>query len=197
MKKLLPAIFALILLLPFGARAEPFGDGLARAALELTKQNVVYNGGYYRIAYPGGDVPPGIGVCADVVVRAYRALGIDLQQKVHEDMAAHFSLYPRLWGLKGTDTNIDHRRVPNLRVFFARHGQSLPVSADPAAYRPGDLVTWNLRKTGSLPHIGIVSALKSGDGKRPLMVHNIGQGQKLEDMLFDYTITGHYRYTGT
>jgi uncharacterized protein len=197
MKKFLFPLLVLALLLPAGARAEPFGEKLAAAALDLTKQHVVYNGRYYRISYPGGDVPAHVGVCADVIVRAYRALGIDLQKKVHEDMAAHFSLYPKLWGLKGTDTNIDHRRVPNLRVFFARRGEALPVSADPADYKPGDIVSWNLKKTGSLPHIGIASALKSGDGKRPLMVHNIGGGQKLEDMLFDYTITGHYRYTGT
>ncbi len=190
-------VATLALLAPLFARADPsFGERLAKAAVALTRQDVIYDGRYYRIPYPNGDVPPQVGVCADVIIRAYRALGIDLQQKVHEDMQAHFGLYPHLWGMKGTDTNIDHRRVPNLRVFFARHGQSLPVSADAADYRPGDIVSWNLKIFGSLPHIGIVSDVISPDGKRPLMVHNIGEGQKLEDMLFDYTITGHYRYTG-
>lgn len=197
MNKLLALIFIFVLFLPPGAQAEPlFGEKLAKAAVALTQQNVAYDSGYYRIAYPGGDVPAHVGVCADVVIRSYRALGIDLQKKVHEDMRDHFALYPKLWGLSGPDTNIDHRRVPNLRVFLARHGQSLPASGDPGDYQPGDIVTWNLIKNGNLPHIGIVSGLKSADGKRPLMVHNIGQGQKLEDMLFDYTVTGHYRYTG-
>jgi len=196
-KILATAIFVLAFLLPPGVRAEPlFGEKLAKAAVALTKQDVVYDSGYYHIAYPGGDVPAHVGVCADVVIRSYRALGIDLQKKVHEDMRDHFALYPKLWGLTGTDTNIDHRRVPNLRVFLARHGQSLSASGNPGDYQPGDIVTWNLIKNGNLPHIGIVSGLKLADGKRPLMVHNIGQGQKLEDMLFDYTVTGHYRYTG-
>jgi hypothetical protein len=109
-------------------------------------------------------------------------------------MRAHFSAYPKLWGLQKTDTNIDHRRVPNLQVFFTRKGQSLPVSLKPEDYQPGDLVTWNLSERGSLPHIGIVTAKRSEDGKRPLIVHNIGQGQNLDDMLFDYKVTGHYRY---
>lgn len=195
MRHFILLLATLALLLPSATRADPeFGRKLAKAAVELTTQNVVYDGTYHRISYPNGDVAPNIGVCADVIIRAYRKLGIDLQQKVHEDMKAHFDLYPRLWGMSGTDTNIDHRRVPNLRVFFTRHGRVLPVSADAAEYKPGDIVSWNLKKKGSLPHIGIVSDIISADGKRPLMVHNIGQGQKLEDMLFDYTITGHYRY---
>lgn len=197
MRHFILLLATLALLVPSDGRADPeFGRKLAKAAVELTTQNVVYDGTYHRISYPNGDVPPNIGVCADVIIRAYRKLGIDLQQKVHEDMKAHFDLYPRLWGMSGTDTNIDHRRVPNLRVFFTRHGRTLPVSADAADYRPGDIVSWNLKKKGSLPHIGIVSDVMSADGKRPLMVHNIGLGQKLEDMLFDYTITGHYRYAG-
>lgn len=141
-----------------------------------------------------GDVPANIGVCTDVVIRAYRSLGVDLQVLVHEDMAANFAAYPskRIWGLSSTDRNIDHRRVPNLQTFFARHGQSLPVSQTSSDYLPGDLVTWML--PGNLPHIGIVTdnlALSSGN---PKVVHNIGAGPQLEDMLFDYRITGHYRY---
>ncbi|KKJ78518.1 hypothetical protein WH95_03350 [Kiloniella litopenaei] len=169
------------------------GQKLAEAALVRTTQNVVYDGSYHSIAYPGGDVPANIGVCTDVVIRSYRALGIDLQKLVHEDMRANFASYPKIWGLKSTDRNIDHRRVPNLRVFFTRHGQSLPLSKNPADYLPGDLVTWNLNKSGSLPHIGIISDQKSAEGM-PLVVHNIGAGPQIEDMLFDYKMTGHYRY---
>ena len=128
------------------------------------------------------------------MIRSYRALGIDLQQLIHEDMKAHFRSYPKNWGLKRTDTNIDHRRVPNLQVFFTRRGQSLKVTHNPGDYQPGDLVTWHL--DNNLPHIGIVVDRRSADGKRPLIVHNIGDGPKLEDRLFAFKITGHYRYTG-
>ncbi|MCP5373453.1 MAG: DUF1287 domain-containing protein [Hyphomicrobiales bacterium] len=169
-----------------------FGDRLAAAALERTRHAVVYDGRYRRIAYPGGDVDPGRGVCTDVVVRAYRALGIDLQRRVHEDMAAHFGAYPALWGLTRPDPNIDHRRVPNLGVFFARHGRALGPSSDPSVYRPGDIVTWRL--PGNLPHVGIVAAARTADGRRPLVVHNIGAGPRLEDALFAHPVTGHYRY---
>jgi len=133
-------------------------------------------------------------VCTDVVIRSYRTLGIDLQKAVHEDMARHFTAYPlkRIWGLDRPDPNIDHRRVPNLRVFFARNGEQLPISECGDTYRAGDLVTWML--PGNLPHIGIVSLNVSPDGKRRLIVHNIGAGPKLEDVLFQYRITGHYRY---
>jgi len=165
---------------------------LVAAAIERTTHNVRYDGSYRKIAYPGGDVPDNVGVCTDVIVRSYRALGIDLQKEVHEDMRRHFSLYPKKWGLKKPDTNIDHRRVPNLQTFFTRHGQKLPVSDDAEAYRPGSLVTWML--PGNLPHIGIVTDRRSEDGRRPLIVHNIGAGTVLEDMLFAYKITGHYRY---
>lgn len=174
---------------------DAFPAALAKAALERTDHRVIYDGSYRKIAYPNGDVPDYLGVCSDVVVRSYRALGIDLQQQVHEDMKRDFNAYPGLWGLKRPDANIDHRRVPNLRVFFERHGQSLPVSRKAGDYRPGDIVTWNLRKKGSLPHIGIVSDQRAEDGT-PLMIHNIGFGPMLENMLFDYTITGHYRYSG-
>jgi len=171
-----------------------FSSRLVKAALERTEHNVTYDGSYIKIAYPGGDVPDNIGVCSDVVIRAYRELGIDLQKEVHEDMQANFDDYPKNWGLITTDTNIDHRRVPNLRVFFQRFGSELPVSRSPDAYLPGDLVTWTVQ--GNLPHIGIVSDSKTFFGKRPLIVHNIGRGPVLEDMLFEYLITGHYRYYG-
>ncbi|MCB1590812.1 MAG: DUF1287 domain-containing protein [Alphaproteobacteria bacterium] len=173
---------------------DTFAKKLAQAAIERTAHEISYDGRYFKIPYPGGDIPAHLGVCTDVIIRTYRALGIDLQKEVHEDMKAHFNAYPKLWGLKSTDTNIDHRRVPNLQAFFTRKGQSLPVTQNPADYKTGDLVTWNLKTIGSLPHIGIVTDRRSRDGLRPLIVHNIGAGTTLEDMLFSYTITGHYRY---
>ncbi len=163
------------------------------AAVEQTRHVVMYDPTYTRIAYPGGDVPSDRGVCTDVVIRAYRVAGIDLQKEVHEDMRRSFSSYPKLWGLKRTDTNIDHRRVPNLQTYFKRKGTALPVTRDPGSYRPGDLVTWNLTGSG-VPHIGVVVDTKSTDGKRPMVVHNIGAGPQLEDVLFAWTVTGHYRY---
>ena len=190
-------LLAALLVLPSGARAQApstdrFFDRLVDAAIERTRHSVTYDGTYRAIDYPGGDVPDDIGVCADVVIRAYRAVGIDLQVEVHEDMAANFSAYPDKWGLTRPDPNIDHRRVPNLETFFRRKGKVLPVTDDPDDYRPGDLVTWVL--PGGLPHIGIVTDRRSLLGRRPLVVHNIGRGPKLEDRLFDFPITGHYRY---
>lgn len=175
--------------------AGPFEERLVDAALERTKHRVRYDGSYRTIAYPNGDVPDNTGVCTDVLIRAYRALGIDLQRLVHEDMAAHFDRYPsrRIWGLARPDKNIDHRRVPNLQRFFARHGASLPVTHHGNDYKPADIVTWML--PGNLPHIGIVSDRVNQQTALPLIVHNIGAGPKLEDMLFDYPITGHYRYS--
>lgn len=170
-----------------------FSAGLVEAAKERTRHAVTYDGSYRMIGYPNGDVPDHIGVCADVVVRAYRMVGIDLQKELHEDMAANFGLYPDKWGLKKPDPNIDHRRVPNLKVFFERHGLELPVTRREDDYLPGDLVTWTV--AGRLPHIGIVTDRRTLSG-RPLVVHNIGRGPVLEDMLFDYPITGHYRYYG-
>jgi uncharacterized protein len=167
---------------------------LIAAAIAQTQGNVTYNGAYFKITYPMGDVPAQYGVCTDVVIRAYRKLGIDLQKLVHEDMRANFSLYPakKNWGQTKTDTNIDHRRVPNLQTFFTRHGKKLIASNKPQDYQAGDLVTWML--PGNLPHIGVVTDQRSADGLRPLIAHNIGAGPQLEDMLFDYTISGHYRY---
>lgn len=174
--------------------ADDFGQALTRAALERTAHQVRYDGGYRKLSYPNGDVPDEVGVCTDVIIRSYRALGIDLQKEVHEDMKAHFDVYPKKWGLIRPDTNIDHRRVPNLRVFFSRKGKSLKVSRNPKDYKAGDLVTWML--DNNLPHLGIVVNRQSRDGDRLLIVHNIGEGPKLEDVLFEFKITGHYRYTG-
>ena len=169
-----------------------FALKLSAAAISLTKDKVTYDPSYFSIPYPNGDVPADKGVCTDVVVRAYRKLGIDLQREVHEDMKAHFEAYPKIWGLKKTDTNIDHRRVPNLMTFFSRRGASIKVTDQGKDYLPGDVVTWNLE--GGLTHIGIVVEKKSGDNERCLIVHNIGRGQELSDCLFSYPITGHYRY---
>jgi hypothetical protein len=194
-RELLFSAFAAVCATPAAAdwsAASKFQEHLAEVAVDQTRERVVYDGSYRVISYPGGDVPRDRGVCADVIVRAYRELGFDLQVLVHEDMAAHFSAYPRDWDLSHPDANIDHRRVPNLQTFFTRNGEKLPVTRNPLDYRPGDLVTWVV--AGSLPHIGIVSADLNSEGTRPLMVHNIGAGPQLEDMLFDYPVTGHYRY---
>lgn len=160
------------------------------AAHEETRHAVTYDPTYTRIPYPMGDVAPDKGVCTDVVIRAYRAIGTDLQRLVHEDMSQHFGLYPKAWGLSHTDSNIDHRRVPNLRVFLARFGASLAVSHKAADYTPGDLVTYNL--TGHLPHIAIVSDVKGADANQ--IIHNIGYGPHQDDALFAWEMTGHYRY---
>ncbi len=178
-------------LLSFDALAS---SNLESAAIARTSESITYDGSYFRIAYPNGDVPSDIGVCTDVIIRSYRKLGIDLQKRLHEDIKENYSSYPskRIWGLSKPDTNIDHRRVPNLRTFFSRHGTKLPITSSGEDYKVGELVTWML--PGNLPHIGIVTSKKSKDGKRPLIVHNIGQGPMLEDMLFDFKITGHYRY---
>ena len=167
---------------------------LIQAALAQTRTRVTYDGSYRRIAYPGGDVPAHIGVCTDVIIRAYRAVGVDLQVRVHEDMRAAFASYPKLWGLKRPDSNIDHRRVPNLQTYFQRRGAQLPISRNAEDYLPGDLVTWTL--PGNLPHIGLVSDRRTPDGKRWLIIHNIGRGPEVEDMMFNFDISGHYRYRG-
>jgi uncharacterized protein YijF (DUF1287 family) len=169
-----------------------FGLQLSNSALTLIDSSVKYDPAYFVLKYPNGDVPADKGVCTDVIIRAYRKLGIDLQKEVHEDMVKNFSKYPKTWGLKKPDTNIDHRRVPNLAVFFSKFGKVKSTETNPALYVPGDIVTWIL--PGNLTHIGIVVNKKSADGKRFLIVHNIGGGQVLEDCLFKYTITGHYQY---
>lgn len=171
---------------------ESFFNSLSDAAIELTKDTVVYDPSYYSIAYPNGDVPVGVGVCTDVIIRAYRKLNIDLQKEVHEDMKTNFGLYPSNWGLTKTDTNIDHRRVPNLMTFFKRKGVVKEITSNVTDYQPGDIVTWDLG--GGITHIGIVINRKSLDKKRNLIVHNIGNGQVIEDCLFDFRIIGHYQY---
>jgi len=166
---------------------------LADSALTLTKQQVTYDPSYFQICYPNGDVPENRGVCTDVVIRAYRKMGIDLQKEVHEDMKANFDKYPKKWGRSQPDKNIDHRRVPNLMVFFSRFGIVKKISQTPSDYQPGDIVCYDLNGKG-LTHIGIVSTKKSQDGKRNLLIHNIGRGQVLEDCLLSFTIIGHYSY---
>lgn len=179
----------------FGQSEEnQFGTKLSSAALLLTQQEVIYDPAYYSMDYPGGDVPAGRGVCSDVVIRAYRILDIDLQKEVHEDMKAHFRLYPDYWGLSRPDSNIDHRRVPNLMKFFERHGTEKEKSSEAGDYASGDIVCWNLG--GAVTHIGVVVNRRSLDGDRHLLVHNIGGGQVLADCLFEYRIIGHYFYSG-
>jgi len=172
-----------------------FYSKLSDAAISLTKQKVIYDPSYVKLDYPNGDVPADRGVCTDVIIRAYRKLGVDLQKELHEDIKANFDKYPnqKRWGLSKPDKNIDHRRVPNLMVFFKRHGTEKPISTDAKDYLPGDIVCWDLG--GGITHIGIVVNKKSDDGVRHLIVHNIGAGQVLEDCLFSYyKIIGHYRY---
>ncbi len=176
--------------------ANSFNNKLSNAALGRLRSKVRYDGSYVKIAYPGGDVSPHIGVCTDVVIRSYRKLGIDLQEQVHRDMSAAFHAYPnpRKWGLSRPDTNIDHRRVYNLRQFFHRRGAAIPISHNPHNYKPGDVVSWMVGP--DLPHIGVVVNKRSkADPNRFMVVHNIARGPELEDMLFAFPITGHYRYT--
>lgn len=190
---LMPLIFVVSSAVADVAQNSPT-KSLLTAARERLSHKVEYDASYFSIPYPNGDVPENLGVCSDVVVRAYRGIGIDLQKMVHEDMSANFSLYPsrRIWGLSRPDPNIDHRRVPNLQTFFERYGQSLSLSSNGFDYLPGDIVTWHI--SGEGPHIGIVSDARSRDGLRPMIIHNFGDGPELEDMIFDYDITGHYRY---
>lgn len=173
-----------------------FLQKLIAAAIERTHHSVRYDPAYVRIPYPNGDVPADTGVCTDEIIREYRAVGVDLQKEVHEDMLRNFSAYPneRRWHLSHTDTNIDHRRVPNLMTFFARKGETLPITTNAKDYAPGELVTWDLG--GNVPHIGIVVDRKSPQTGRHMIVHNIGQGPQMEDVLFNWKITGHYRYFG-
>ena len=165
---------------------------ISDAALSIVDASIDYDPIYFNIDYPNGDIPAGKGVCTDVVIRTYRKLGIDLQKEVHEDMKTNFSIYPKTWGLTKTDTNIDHRRVPNLMVFFSRFGKEKTMSQSAEDYEPGDIVCWRLNN--GMTHIGIVVGKKSKDGKRYQIVHNIGSGQIMEDVLFDFEIIGHYFY---
>lgn len=189
MKKLLQILLLLFLNIILGQISNL---ELSDVALTLTEQNVVYDPGYFSINYPNGDIPSNKGVCTDVIIRAYRKIGIDLQKEVHEDMISNFNSYPKIWGSKSTDKNIDHRRVPNLMTFFKKKGAEKPITKNAMDYIPGDVVCWNLG--GANTHIGIVVNKKSKDGKRYLIVHNIGSRQVLEDCLFNFKIIGHYRY---
>ena len=175
-----------------GARAD-FATDLAQAAEERANHQVIYDPSYVRIDYPNGDVPANTGVCTDVVIRAFRAVGIDLQRLVHQDMRRNFRRYPQIWGAKRPDSNIDHRRVPNLETFLTRRGAALKISSDPARFRPGDVVTWRL--ANGRAHMGIVTTRTSAQGV-PLVSHNIGAGPQIEDVLFAYRINGHFRWYG-
>ena len=195
---MLTSVFiALLLAAPWqtAGSTRPLSDDVARrlvaAAVAQTRTQVTYDGSYRRIPYPGGDVPAHTGVCTDVIVRAFRAAGVDLQREVHEDMGRAFSAYPRRWGLSKPDPNIDHRRVPNLMVYFERAGKAAGISAEAGDYTPGDVVAWDLG--GGVPHIGLVSDEVVAAGRYGV-VHNIGAGARLEDVLFAWRVTGHYRY---
>ena len=202
-RRILPILLTLTALAAVATAGNPnrslqrqqFLHSLVAAAMERTHHAVRYDSAYVRIPYPGGDVPADTGVCTDEIIRAYRAVGVDLQKEVHEDMVRNFSAYPRKWKWLSSrpDSNIDHRRVPNLMVFFQRKGESLPLTARAADYSPGDLVTYDLG--GGVPHIGIVVDRKGASGAY-MIVHNIGEGPKMEDVLFRWRITGHYRYCG-
>jgi uncharacterized protein YijF (DUF1287 family) len=175
---------------------QEFTRRLVAAAIERTHHSVRYVSDYVRIPYPGGDVPADTGVCTDEIIRSYRAVGVDLQKEVHEDMLHNFSAYPnqRRRRLAHPDSNIDHRRVPNLMIFFQHKGESLPITTRAIDYAPGDLVTWDLG--GNVPHIGIVVDQKTRWSGQYMVVHNIGEGPRMEDVLFNWKITGHYRYFG-
>ena len=176
---------------PVSSRQD-FTRKLVAAAIERTHHTVRYVSAYVSIPYPGGDVPDGTGVCTDEVIRSYRAVGVDLQKEVHEDMVRNFDLYPHKWQ-RHPDTNIDHRRVPNLMVFFSRKGEKLPMTHRAEDYSPGDIVAWDLG--GGVTHIGIVVDQRGPSG-RYMVIHNIGRGPQMEDVLFDWRVIGHYRYYG-
>lgn len=182
---------AQVSLKPF-THAEPWAKELIEAASSQIGVTVRYDPSYQRLNFPMGDIPRDAGVCTDVVIRAYRdAFEIDLQAAINADMKANFSKYPKIWGLKRTDKNIDHRRVPNIERFLERKNAALEITSNPSGYLPGDIVSQRL--PGNLPHIGIVTDIASRDSKRPMMIHNIGAGTKLEDRVFDFDIVGHFR----
>lgn len=193
-RRSLIAALPLILCAPrlsLGAGAVP-DLALARAAAAQVGVVTIYDPAYVSLSFPNGDVAPERGVCTDVLIRALRvAHGVDLQQAINADMKGNFSAYPALWGLKRTDRNIDHRRVPNLRRLFERMGAELPLSEAPEAYLAGDVVTCLI--PGDLAHLMVVGEARSAEGDRPLIVHNIGAGTRVEDRLFEFKLTGHYR----
>lgn len=173
------------------SKSVSFDIKLANAGVSIEDASIIYDGSYYSIDYPDGDVPANIGVCTDVIIRAYRVIGVDLQKEVHEDVLKNNAAYS---GVKRVDKNIDHRRVPNLATFFKRHGKVLPITSNASDYKPGDVIWWNLSETGSLNHIGLVVNQKSDDEERFLVIHNMGGGQVIEDFLFNAKIVGHYSY---
>ena len=177
---------------PLPATASPQLKQFLDAAIEQSKVTTGYDPSWVKIDYPNGDVPAETGVCSDVIVRAFRKAGLDLQKEVHEDMTRAWAEYPRKWGAKGTDSNIDHRRVLNLMTWLNRQGKSLPVTQDRADYLPGDVVAWDLNE--GLEHIGILTNLSSESDQHYLVVHNIGAGARIEDVLLAWKIVGHYRY---
>lgn len=177
--------------LAFDDTSTPEARAFAEAAMDQVGVTVGYDAAYVQLDYPGGDVPAETGVCTDVVVRALRDRGTDLQVEVHEDMLAAFDEYPDRWGLEAPDANIDHRRVPNLQTYLERRDLDIPVSRAGSDYMPGDIVTW---KIAGRPHIGIVSTQVAPDGTRFCIVHNVGRGTVVQDCLFSYEITGHYRW---
>ncbi len=180
---------------PF-SHPQAWAEKLITAAEGQIGQTIRYDGSYARLDYPGGDIPRDVGVCTDVIIRAYRdAFNVDLQKQVHQDMRKNFAAYPKIWGLKRTEKNIDHRRVPNLEQFFNRRKARVKISNDAKDYLPGNMITSRL--PGNLPHIAIVTQRPNADANRPLIVHNIGAGTRLEDGLFDYKIVGHYHYNPT
>ncbi len=194
--KIMGITVLLLLITPFSsaqALTSEQNKKLVEYAADLPRA-VFYDSDYRKIDYPMGDVPAYKGVCSDVIIRSYRGIDIDLQKLLHEDIKANFSAYPskRMWGLNKPDTNIDHRRVPNLEVFFTRKGKVKPITKNAEDYVPGDIVSWRLYN--GRPHIGIVVNKKSGDNQRYLVMHNIGFGQVAEDVLFSWKITGHFTY---
>ncbi len=186
-------LVCLILLLGLApSAAAKSAEAVVRAAQARTLADVRYDPKYVKLSYPGGDVPADTGVCTDVIIRTYRnAFAFDFQRAVHEDMRKAFSAYPKIWGLKRPDKNIDHRRVPNLETYLKRQGAAVPITKNAEDYLPGDIVTWRLG--GRLAHIGIVSDKKSEWGT-PLIVHNVGAGPVEDDLLFNTDIHGHFRY---
>jgi uncharacterized protein len=177
---------------PVVAVEQPTRKRMIEAAIDQVNYTKGYDPAYVKIAYPNGDVPLATGVCSDVIIRAFRKVDIDLQREVHQDMQQNFAAYPQKWGLKRPDTNIDHRRVPNLMTYFKRQGKAAPMTQNAADYQPGDIVAWDLG--GGITHIGIMTNILAGDGSRLKVIHNIGAGAQIEDVLFSWKIIGHYRY---